>query len=529
MAKRNSLPDDGIIDLTELIEPGSAGGKAAEAYAKAAVAENPQDDDFGSILADISEPAAKSDRKVDPNESLDMSGMGGIDNLLESLDIPPQPRESAKKDAPEPPSDELDSVLDDLLVPDSQKSGTAQAPEPAETEVAADLDAMFEDAPAPAATPKSDLDADLDDILASFDEPAPKSPAKPAEPPKKSEPDIAADLDDILGELDAPAAPEPPQPAAEQSVEPEQPAVEQRHAQADAVKDSFDASSASLQQPADMDDILGDLDAAAGFNDARPAAPAAPLEYAQGGPATPEGVQAPAHSRSTLPAEVSDREGHLQPVTLQPWPADMIAGICQGIASAQNNDDREAMQEFSRELGAQSAHVQDMGGQLSQLGKRLLACESKLAAARARIAALEKGLEAAAALEDLLHAGTPLHNGFMALITTAVGNALKSYTPPAVNAEVLKALEEKFESRLAALSDRLAPLEKNAGADNASNSLGDQMEKLDARVWQMDVRMEALENKVASLTHTFDVDMEKVAAQTVAKLLHEEITKLMQE
>ena len=137
MAAQNPpVPDenaDDIIDLTELIERGDA-APAADTAAPAADFDQPGSDDaeIEALLAqmDASDgasisrgpaapldapapgpaPAAPAAPLVDPNEQLDMSDMGDIDNLLASLDIPPQPQASAPAapaPAPAPPTPQI--------------------------------------------------------------------------------------------------------------------------------------------------------------------------------------------------------------------------------------------------------------------------------------------------------------------------------------------------------------------------------------------------------------------------------------
>lgn len=109
-APNNAENDEDIIDLTELIEKGEA--PATDAAASAGNAEEPlnaqirslndlpqqADEEIDALLAQMEvtdEPATANEteraHKVDPNEELDMSGMGEVDKLLNTLDIPPQP------------------------------------------------------------------------------------------------------------------------------------------------------------------------------------------------------------------------------------------------------------------------------------------------------------------------------------------------------------------------------------------------------------------------------------------------------
>ncbi len=250
--------DEDIIDLTELIEKGE--GPANEAAVSAGQAEEalsaqlqslndlPQqaDDEIDALLAqmevkDDGAPAgeAATTRKVDPNEELDMPGMGEVDKLLDTLDIPPQPHEDGAAQAAagrHADSGNIDSVVDDLLNSISSPAppahsgsdqkpdvdallSAASAPEATGAALPDDLEALLHNAPGAksAAGPSAprhsepDLAADLDDLLAAAEKPAPPSGA--ASPAASEAPDITADLDSLLAAMTAGQDDAPPQPA----------------------------------------------------------------------------------------------------------------------------------------------------------------------------------------------------------------------------------------------------------------------------------------------------------------------------
>ena len=121
MAAQNPTANtEEIIDLTELIERGSVPEDGQEATAAPAPHDRAEDDLQAHMrgLNDASLPAEAAiddllaqmethesaipsvaaggpepDHPVDPNEKLDMPGLGDVDHLLQSLDLPPQPRE----------------------------------------------------------------------------------------------------------------------------------------------------------------------------------------------------------------------------------------------------------------------------------------------------------------------------------------------------------------------------------------------------------------------------------------------------
>lgn len=529
VAKKNIPMDEDIIDLTELIETGpTTRGRAASAYASAAAA--PDEDDFGSILAQAE--AAPPSRKVDPHETLDMGDMGGIDDLLESLDIPPQPREKGKGAAEEKTEslaadDELDSVLDDLLG-NGKPAKSPEKPAPAQDHV--------------------DIDADMDDLLGSFDLPEKDAPEKSGEaapetvpPPAESLPDLDADLDDILAEMDPPkpvAPPEEPASPPPADIDELDGLFENMEPVGSAPTVEETVSEESMEPPAEE---AGNEESLA--EDASPEIPQTPpmspltadmeTDLAMSGEAatTPEPRT---EALSKMPADA--------PLPVQTWQADTLAAICRNLAG--NQGAQETLQEFSRELGEQSAHMEDMGSQVLQLSRRILACESKISSARARIASLEKGLESISALDDLLREGTPLNAGFMALISSAIANALKGFNFPAksgvdegfnADLEKLDAALWKADQRIAALEksaaqwtgveERLAALEKAVAQIQEGNS---GITELEAASRGANARILALEKQVEELHAGASQITEKAVAATVAKVLHEEISKLAQ-
>ncbi|MBD5553432.1 MAG: hypothetical protein HDQ44_03745, partial [Desulfovibrio sp.] len=487
VAKKETLVEDDIIDLTELIESGNQGDRrVAAAYEKAAAAGQDAGSDFETVLGETQKP----DHKVDPDEVLDMSGMGGIDNLLDSLDIPPQPAAASKKAAA---SDDLDDVLDDLLAGESGHKDDADdlligAPgAKAAASAEGDLDALLGDLDAEESKPKpakkadetiSELDADLDDILSSFDEPALLEP--PAPPEKKP---VAATVEEAAVPEPKPApAPEPepgPEPTAQELLQAEVEtesgvaAVERNDDQNNGFAAGLDASLASLNEDL-KDDLGGDLadDLDALFSEPEKPAQAEPEPEAPGAQAVgmplpdaadgvaevvPEAQAAPDAGQEKRVMEIPAKEsGQNVPAQMPALTPETIVGLCRNLANDGNV--QQAMQGFSRELGEQSAHVEDMGYQVSQLGKRMLGCESKLSAARARIKKKKKALESTAALEDLLRAGSQLHSGFMALISAAVANALQGFQLPDRDGEFNERLQA-LEKRLGAYDERVLRIE----------------------------------------------------------------------
>ena len=155
VAQNTAETDEQIIDLTELIEKGEVPASdpsvqahahaAAEAMAEkeelqehlrdlndgAAKADAEIDDllaqmdikadaqeDPADVALDFSAPSTQTDHHIDPNEQLNMPGMGEVDSLLNSLDIPPQPSERDDEVAsPESTDPAVDALLNDFNAP----------------------------------------------------------------------------------------------------------------------------------------------------------------------------------------------------------------------------------------------------------------------------------------------------------------------------------------------------------------------------------------------------------------------------
>lgn len=252
--------DEDVIDLTDIIEKSDArrspkeseadvGGQMSDLFNSgksedASTALGDMDSDIDELLSqmDSEAPAAKpaetkaaqARRPVNPDEKLEMPGMAEVDSLLEDLDIPQQPgsRSAGVADASaEPAVEDLDALLSDILdnpVPSAAQAGVSDkpgAPSPSgeifdpedNAAIQADLDAIFKGGDAgessapeglspeaeggPDPVPSGDVLADLDALLENGDVPAfPESPS-------------AADIKDSIPHVAESAVPAPPSPA----------------------------------------------------------------------------------------------------------------------------------------------------------------------------------------------------------------------------------------------------------------------------------------------------------------------------
>ena len=267
VAQNTAETDEQIIDLTELIEKGEVPASdpseqtrahaAAEAAAEkeelqehlrdlndgAAKADAEIDDllaqmdikadaqeDPADVALDFSAPSTQTDHHIDPNEQLKMPGMGDVDSLLDSLDIPPQPSDrEAETASPETPDQAVDALLNDFNAPSAPAAPAAAA---SATEVAAephvnlnapDLDELQASV---GAAPQSNPTSEIDDLLSAASPAANlAAEAAPAAPQKTfSNDDLDSLLEAAAGQTSGPSpimtaepAPQPvaaPQPAA---------------------------------------------------------------------------------------------------------------------------------------------------------------------------------------------------------------------------------------------------------------------------------------------------------------------------
>ena len=260
VAQNTAETDEQIIDLTELIEKGevpandpsvqSRAHAAAEAEAEkeelqehlrdlndgAAGADAEIDDllaqmdikaegqeDPTDVALDFSAPSTQTDHHIDPNEQLNMPGMGEVDSLLNSLDIPPQPSDrEAEVASPETTDKAVDALLNDFNAPAAPAAPIA-APVAANHD-APDLDELLASA---GTMPRSDTSSQIDDLL---NEASPAVATAPAAPQKTfSNDDLDSLLEAAAGQTPAPSpiqtaapAPQPvaaPQPAPRASMD----------------------------------------------------------------------------------------------------------------------------------------------------------------------------------------------------------------------------------------------------------------------------------------------------------------------
>lgn len=539
--------DNAVDDLLNAMS-GSAPRKPAS--------ESAQEPDVHDLLA------AASPQSEEPNFADD------LDALLASAEAPAP----AEASAPAPQARENPDLTADL---DSLLAGLdAEQAQPATAESALGQPAASPAASEPASEKEPDLEMDLDALLASVDAPASPQPTKRS---GSGECDACIDLDKLLAPAGAEATPDPapeapasptpspdpaPEPSADQSnpptgldaeqdaaatAEPEQarpstPSTAADHMPEDVAPEAapdletdLDALLAVMSPDQDMSPApaAGDAEEAGKIDAARPPLeaealepePALPADSMENLPQAEEAPDLPAVDenpaaeerpesepeldldkllRSAMQEEAdasatpfAASEGTEQPETEPAVVANVPAVEDLLLMPASEEDSRMEQAARTADIPADPAALRELTElteQAARLDERLQRCESELAEARARVAALEKAAAApSASLEDLLREGNPLHDRFAALIASSVSQALKAM-PSGVTDAVL---EERLQS--------VSLLGKSVSA-----------------------RMDALESRLDTLEPRFNQQVEKAAAGAAARILREEIAKLIQ-
>ena len=539
--------DNAVDDLLNAMS-GSAPRKPAS--------ESAQEPDVHDLLA------AASPQPEEPNFADD------LDALLASAEAPAP----AEASAPAPQARENPDLTADL---DSLLAGLdAEQAQPATAESALGQPAASPAASEPAPEKEPDLEMDLDALLASVDAPASPQPTKRS---GSGECDACIDLDKLLAPAGAEATPDPapeapasptpspdpaPEPSADQSnpptgldaeqdaaatAEPEQarpstPSTAADHMPEDVAPEAapdletdLDALLAVMSPDQDMSPApaAGDAEEAGKIDAARPPLeaealepePALPADSMENLPQAEEAPDLPAVDENPAAEERPESEPELdldkllrsamqeeadasatpfvasegteQPETEPAVVADVPAVEDLLLMPASEEDSRMEQAARTADIPADPAALRELTElteQAARLDERLQRCESELAEARARVAALEKAAAApSASLEDLLREGNPLHDRFAALIASSVSQALKAM-PSGVTDAVL---EERLQS--------VSLLGKSVSA-----------------------RMDALESRLDTLEPRFNQQVEKAAAGAAARILREEIAKLIQ-
>lgn len=438
-----------------------------------------------------------------------------LDALLASVDAPASPQPTKRSG-----SGECDACidLDKLLAPAGAEATPAPAPEaPASPTPSPDP------APEPSAdqsNPPTGLDAEQDAAATAEPEQArPSTPSTaadhmPEDVAPEAAPDLETDLDALLAVMSpdqdmspAPAAGDaeeagktdaarPPLEAEALEPEPALPADSMENLpQAEEAPDlpAVEENPAAEERPEsepelDLDKLLRSAMQEEADASATPFAASEGTEQPETEPAVVADVPA-VEDLLLMPA--SEEDSRMEQVAT---PAEEVqAEFAQSEATARAGEQAARTADIPADPAA-LRELTELTEQAARLDERLQRCESELAEARARVAALEKAAAApSASLEDLLREGNPLHDRFAALIASSVSQALKAM-PSGVTDAVL---EERLQS--------VSLLGKSVSA-----------------------RMDALESRLDTLEPRFNQQVEKAAAGAAARILREEIAKLIQ-
>ena len=589
--------NDDIIELTELIEKGANSAAFAPAEAdlgshmrglndKAAMQDSAEID---ALLAQMTGGSGQADARADAQAGVQSASdtgddLGGVDRLLDSLNIPQQPQRpapAASLDA------EVDSAVDEILNSMGAAPAASPKPAPASQPAPADDTAILDDLlaqgqPAPVGG-ESGQEADFNALLGDLglaDSPATPSAPKPAPAPAapSGSPAAAAapdDLDALLGDMGlGGAAPDvKPAPAAAASqaggsgmgtddldallgdmglgqpqAAPVAPASAASPA-ADVADDDLDAllgdiglggmasepeaehAAVAAASPAASDDAgleVDELDSLLGTDMPGAVAPAsAGGDQAAGAELSGAAVAASAPVAEALVPESSSPASVPSPATVPA--AEAVAPVAPAFLA-------EDWAALLARLDAAEANVQDVARRVAGLEEGFAAAEERsgrVSALEERLAALEGANQSLTTLEDRLSAleatGDASRQTVEQLEQTVAQTAEQVTEQAAV-------LEKRLEEGLAALeatSQRMAGLEERlATLEMAESSAAEGAEGVRARLEELEAakqRTADVEERLAALEARFSQDVEQAAAAAAARILREEIARLLED
>lgn len=562
MPDNNFESDEEIINLTELIESGANTAKTGGAAAYAKAASTIQEDNFKDYLSDL-DMGETDDAPVDANEKLDMSGMGDIADLLDSFDIPAQPQNNRKEaEIPSPPpiqkeepEAELDSLLDDLLSP-GEDSAKRKQPEPPMV-----------------SEPLEDINADLNSILEEAGDlnPASEPPQKEVSPPVAEKDEL--DLDLVFPE-EAPAAKEEPQFVMDAPVfgkndlEAEIPLVAAAVSSGKEVGSGIEDNAKPITsfpvhqvseyshapdtlanicasiikaQGAGTEDALRDFSHKLGFQTARledmekriaelSSALQASARELQAAREKINFLEKDAESKSDLKALFE--EGTALNKGFMAVLATGIANASQNLANSLENGLEPRLQQLEERLVPITENTEELQTRLMSLENSQVKNESgidKIAEIDGKFEVLQaqfQPVSQALAEVDARMAGleaSQAHLGSGVCLSDEVMNRLGS----------LETQESGFLAKFASIEGRLDSIEAAAGEFNTNLNEADladlqgSLQKIVQLEKSLNARMDALEKRLDALEPGFNEEIEKAAARTVAKILHEEIARLV--
>ena len=290
---------------------------------------------------------------------------------------------------------------------------------------------------------------------------------------------------------------------------------------ADSADDLLAAMSADLSGQADAGLVAEPVsDAMPAMEDELPVAETDAISAANGMlPELPESETSPAAFEAQQQDD-TDPTGLESQAVLDATLAAVSAEALDAVMAQANEASSHALDAFAQAFDA-SNRAADAAEAVSNLAMRVEQCERALHEAGERIIALETALEsqiaasqtmAAAALprqelEGMFMEGHPLHQGLMECISKAVAEALAA--APALPPASALAAQPASADVQAMIDERLQPV---IAAERSANA-----------------RIDALESRLDALEPRFNDRVEKAAASAAARILREEISRLLEE
>ena len=608
---QNVAAEAEIDDLLAQMEYKDEGGADAEAAPAAQSNAGDGSAESGMEQADSDAPVRMPDGHiVDPHEELHMPGIGDVDSLLNSLDIPPQPRQH-EKTAPSP--EDTDNAVDQMLgslngasrpAPEDSAKGAGTSPHKDSTDlddllaagtmpepvISDELESLLREATpsanqqpqsrdksqaqtpaqsaAPAAAspaqdaPAHDLHDDLDVLLQSImvDKPehgadkdaaktqdAPQAQPAPASAPDARADDLSADLDQLLSSV-KPADPNLPDPAPTAASGASQPtdadpakANDKLEFDLDALLAAADAEERGLAHPAatpeapaaeqpeqpsgsrlpdvDLDDIL------AGNMVTVPSAQAAVAGRADSAAA---GQAAVTPDMTEIMARLDQYAEKLQQAD------DRVQALEAAVAEARADADqarteadaaKSAAQQIQSDLDEKHTAAQASHENLAQTAAEALhtaqnAAQNVAQAVASATAQQQDQPDSTPSLEALFDTDHPLHQRLMDCINTAAAEAAATAARQAAEKAVAEA-----QSAMAQAHEAPAGHEDPALLESL---LDDRMHAVNLTMHGASARLDAVESRLDELEPHFNDRVEKAAASAAARILREEIGRLLE-
>ena len=580
---QNGAAEAEIDDLLAQMEYKDEGGADAEAAPAARSNAGDGSAESGMEQADSDAPVRMPDGHiVDPHEELHMPGIGDVDSLLNSLDIPPQPR-SHENAAPSP--EDTDNAVDQMLgslngaarpAPEGSSKGAGTPPH----KDTPDLDDLLAAGTMPEPVISDELESLLREATPSANQPDAKeaqskdksqaqTPAQSAAPaaasPAQDAPahDLHDDLDVLLQSImidkpehgadkDAPKTQEAPQT---------QPDPAPTAASGASQPSDADPAKANDKLEFDLDALLAAADAeerGLAHPAATPEAPAAEQ------PEQPSGSRLPdvdlddilAGNMVTVPSAQAAVAGRADSAAagqaaVTPDMTEIMARLDQYAEKLQQADDRvqaleaavaearadadqarteadaakSAAQQIQSDLDEKHTATQASHEALAQTAAEALhtaqnAAQNAAQAVASATAQQQDQPDSTPSLEALFDTDHPLHQRLMDCINTAAAEAAATAARQAAEKAVAEA-----QSAMAQAHEAPAGHEDPALLESL---LDDRMHAVNLTMHGASARLDAVESRLDELEPHFNDRVEKAAASAAARILREEIGRLLE-